>query len=156
MLANPWNQDTSIKWTPEMDPSVSRLERFHCRYYSCTIMLLVAYHVYRIHSTHSWPRSIILTGTRVMLRLPRSSLKSERHMRYCWVLQQIAYLTFSTHMFHVRVCCVHVCLPEEYWSICSHSVGRVKHLALYSVYWDSSSIMWSNCTCSLLETCDHN
>ena len=30
LLANPWNQDTSIKWTPEMVPRVSGLERFHC------------------------------------------------------------------------------------------------------------------------------
>ena len=30
VLTNPWNQDTSIKWTPEIVPRVSGLERFHC------------------------------------------------------------------------------------------------------------------------------
>ena len=31
-LANPWNQDSSIKWTPEMVPRMSGLERFHCHH----------------------------------------------------------------------------------------------------------------------------
>ena len=30
MLTNPWSQDTSIKWTPEIVPRVSGLAKFHC------------------------------------------------------------------------------------------------------------------------------
>ena len=32
MLTNHWNQDTSIKCTPEMVPRVSGLDRLHCSY----------------------------------------------------------------------------------------------------------------------------
>ena len=46
MLTNPWNQDTSIKLTPEMVPWVSGLERFLC---TCMYTVHVCIHVWMCH-----------------------------------------------------------------------------------------------------------
>ena len=51
MLANPWNQDTSIKLTPEMVPWVSGLERFLCTFtYTCmNVPCDIVFCLYEIH-----------------------------------------------------------------------------------------------------------
>ena len=46
MLTSPWNHDTSTKWTPEMVPRMSGLERFYCKghdFWPLHVFILCAY-----------------------------------------------------------------------------------------------------------------